>query len=316
MIFIVILSIITLAIASCAAYFSIYGLAAIFSGVFYPVVVMGISLEAGKLAAASYVYRFYNNITFITKTYFIAAIIILMLITSIGIFGFLSMGYQKESLFINQQSQQIDLLHTERAELELFKTENLARKKQIDDDIASLPNNYITGRQRLMKSYGDELAQLRLNIKKYTEQINEKTLRISSLKQTKLVEEVHTGPIIFISKAFSAETEDAVKWMMILIMFAFDPLAVMLTLGVSNAIKQRQISMQPVSNGLSDNTEPPISDPEKIITENVPTDSNIDIALLKKEAMEYAQHSDLPPASIVQQSMLEELVKKKLEKNS
>ena len=80
MIFIIILILTTLAIAGSAAYFSIYGLAAIFSGIFWPVILMGTSLEAGKLVAASYVYRFRDSISRVMKIYLISAILVLMLI--------------------------------------------------------------------------------------------------------------------------------------------------------------------------------------------------------------------------------------------
>lgn len=238
--FIIILILTTLAIAGTAAFFSIYGLAAIFSGIFWPVVTMGSSLEAGKLVAVSYIYRYRDSISKTMKWYLISAILVLMLITSAGIFGFLSMGYQQDTLPLKQQEQQILLLETERNELQNFKKERLTRRKQIDTDIASLPNNYIKGRERLIAANAAEYERLRNDIQLYTRQISEKTIKISELKQKKLISEVHTGPIIFIAKAFSTETDDATKWMIILIMFAFDPLAVALTLGVNHAIQKRK----------------------------------------------------------------------------
>lgn len=237
--FIFLLSLITFSIAAVAAFFSIYGLAAIFSGIFWPVILMGSALEAGKLAAASYVYRYWNSISKSLKIYLISAIFVLMIITSTGIFGFLSMGYQEDILDLKKQEQQISLLEQEKLELEKFKQERLERKKQIDKDIASLPNNYITGRQRLMKSYGPELEQLKKDVELYTKQIRDITLKISEIKQQKIVKEVHTGPIIFIANALSLETDDAVKWMILLIVFVFDPLAVALTLGVNHALMLR-----------------------------------------------------------------------------
>jgi len=240
MIFIGLLLLAAFSIASVAAYFSIYGLAAIFSGWFWEVIAMGIVLEYGKLVAASYVYRYKDTITRKVKMYFISAVLVLMLITSAGIFGFLSQGYQQDTLSLKQQEQRIGLLETERIELEKFKEERINRKKQIDDDIASLPNNFITARQRLLKSFGPELEELKKDIAEYTKQINEKTIQLSQIKQEKLVNEVHIGPIIFISKAFGAETDTATKWLIMMIIFVFDPLAVMLTLGANHALILRQ----------------------------------------------------------------------------
>jgi hypothetical protein len=223
-------------LATVAGYFSIYGLASIFSGWFYEIIAMGIALEYGKLVSASYLYRYGYLESRKGKSYFIAAILALMLITSGGIFGFLSQGYQEDTLSLKQQEQRIALLIEEQQELIEFKEENIERKKQIDKDIASLPNNYITGRQRLMESYGPELETIKKDIASYTKQINDKTLELSKIKQEKLINEVHIGPIIFIANAFGTSTDEAVKWLIFMLIFAFDPLAVMLTLATNKVI--------------------------------------------------------------------------------
>ena len=85
MVFIILLILSALTISATAGYFSIYGLAAIFTGSFWSIVIMGSSLEVGKLMAASYVYRFWDKINFLMKTYLISAIIVLMFITSVGL---------------------------------------------------------------------------------------------------------------------------------------------------------------------------------------------------------------------------------------
>jgi len=240
MIFITLLAFSAFSIAAVAGYFSIYGLASIFSGWFFGIIAMGIALEMGKLVAASYLYRYWNDITRSARMYLFSAIFVLMLITSAGIFGFLSQGYQQDTLSLKQQEQRISLLQHEQEELIDFKNENIARKKQIDDDIASLPNNYITARQRLLKSFGPELEIIKEDIAKYTTKINDKTLKISEIKQEKLINEVHIGPIIFIAKAFDTDTDEAVKWLIFMLIFAFDPLAVMLTLATNKVLIIRQ----------------------------------------------------------------------------
>ena len=265
MIFITLLALSAFSIATVAGYFSIYGLASIFSGWFWAIIAMGISLETGKLVAASYLYRYWNDITKTARIYFFSAIFVLMLITSAGIFGFLSQGYQQDTLSLKQQEQRIVLLQHEQKELVEFKKENIARKKQIDDDIAALPNNYITARQRLLKSFGPELEVIKEDIAKYTTQINEKTLKISKIKQEKLINEVHIGPIIFIAKAFDTETDEAVKWLIFMLIFAFDPLAVMLTLAANKAILMRQ-------KELGINIEVPIVERSVPIAEPEPID--------------------------------------------
>jgi hypothetical protein len=106
MVFILLLVFSTLAVAGSAAFFSVYGLAQIFSASFIPVVIMGGALEAGKLVAASYLYRYWKETSFILKTYLFIAIFTLMVITSLGIFGFLTAAYQTDSIGLKQQREQ------------------------------------------------------------------------------------------------------------------------------------------------------------------------------------------------------------------
>ncbi len=236
MVFVYLLAFGAFFLASVAGYFSIYGLASIFSGWFWEIIAMGCALEYCKLVAASYLYRYSHLETKKGRIYGVSAIIALMLITSAGIFGFLSQGYQQDTLPLKQQEQKISLLISEREELVAFKKENITRKAQVDKDIAALPNNFITGRQRLMESYGPELKTIKIDIASYTKQIRNKTLAISALEQEKLISEVHIGPIIFIAQAFGTDTDQAVKWLIFMLIFAFDPLAVWLTLATNKVI--------------------------------------------------------------------------------
>lgn len=262
--FIIVLMLSALSIAGSAAFFSIYGLAQIFSGSFWPVVIMASSLEAGKLVAASYVYRYWQSISFVMKTYLITAIIILMLITSTGIFGFLSSAYQQDMLPIKQGQQEIVMLTAENVQLNELKVERTDRKRQIDADIAALPNNFITGRQRLLKSFGPELDQLKEDVSSYTIQIRENTTRIHELKTLTLDQETHAGPIIFIAQVFERGVDDTTKYLILLIIFAFDPLAVALTVATNHAIALRAGNTAPQP---TPPTPPPVAKREEEIEE-------------------------------------------------
>jgi len=238
--FIVLLIATTLTIAGSAAYFSIWGLAQIWNAAFWGVIIMATSLEAGKLVTVSYLYRHWYDTGKLLRGYMMGAVLVLMLVTSGGIFGYLSSAYQKDILPLDQMNARVVQLEEQKTEWSVLKGERLDRRKQIDTDIASLPNNYITGRQRLMESYGPELNQIRSDIQYYTEQIQTATTTINELKSKVIQQEVETGPIIFIAKAFDTTIDDAVKWMTILIIFAFDPLAVALTIGANIAIMKRK----------------------------------------------------------------------------
>lgn len=305
MFFIFLLIVTVLAIAGSAAYFSIYGLAAIFSGIFIPVVIMGASLEAGKLVAASYLYRYWDKLTFLMKGYLFSAIFILMLITSAGIFGFLSMGYQEDVLPLQQKEQQIGLLEHEKEEIEGLKSERLERRKQIDKDIASLPNNFVTGRQRLMESYGPELNQIRDDIAQYTERTREITLEIQQLKSQSLEQRAHTGPIIFIAQAFNVSIDQATKWIILLIIFVFDPLAVILTIGANIAVLERSGGRRSlIKQHIEQQHDHPVQ-------EVIQINSGMSIEDLERILDERFSERDLSPEQQIQKTLVEEMLAKK-----
>jgi hypothetical protein len=239
MFFITLLILTTLSIAGSAAFFSIYGLAQIFAGSFWPVVLMASSLEAGKLISASYLYRYWKRIGFLMKTYLLTAIFILMLITSAGIFGFLSSAYQEDMLPLEEMQSQIVLLDDRKVEIERMRQEDISRRSELNQQVSDLPKNYATKREIVRKQIKPELDQIVANLQRYALQINNATELQHELKTKVLQQKVHTGPIIFIAEAFGHKVDDATKWMILLIIFAFDPLAVILTVGVNIAIVVR-----------------------------------------------------------------------------
>lgn len=234
--FIILLLLSTLSIAGSAAFFSVYGLARVFSGAFIPAAIMAGSLEGGKLISASLLYRYWKTMSKTMRNCLIAFVAILMLITSMGIFGFLSNAYQDNVLPYEQHNQQITLLESEKAEAEQLKTERLARQEEINKQIANLPNNFVNGRKRLIDANKAELEQINKDIAQYTTDIREHTTQISKLKGETIQETAHVGPIIFMAKAFGMDVNQATKWLIMLIIFVFDPLAVTLTIATNMAI--------------------------------------------------------------------------------
>lgn len=266
--FIFILIVTVLGIAGCAAYFSIYGLAAIFSGAFAAVVTMGIVLETGKLVAASFVYRFWKKITFLMKTYLIVAIITLMLITSVGIFGFLSAAYQQDVLPLEEMETQIKILDQRKLEIADLKQEQIEQRDKLDAQIAAIPGNHSTNRGKFFDRQKEErdliaatLKRLDLDLLAVTEEHNE--LRTKVIHQ-----KVHTGPIVFIAKALGQPIDDATAWMIVLIMFAFDPLAVVLTIGANIALLDRtKRREEDIVAEEEEVTEQPIEEEEDVVVE-------------------------------------------------
>lgn len=269
--FIIILVLTTLAIAGCAAFFSVVGLASVFSGAYWSTILMGGSLEAGKLVAASLLYRYWSKLSVLMRTYLFAAIVALMGLTSMGIFGYLSDAFQDNMLPYQQNQQQIALLQDEVVQLENLKAERLARSTQINDQIANLPNDFVSGRQRLIAANKDELDQIKKDVAEYTEQIRTNTSRIAELKSEVLQQTSHVGPIIFIAEAFGQDVTQATKWLILLIIFVFDPLAVVLTIGTNIVLEDRR-----KQKGLTRDTPSvfiPLENPDPVdeIIEEVPS---------------------------------------------
>lgn len=239
MLFIILLAFTTFCIAASAAFFSVFGMMQTYSAIAIPILIMGASLELGKLMTASVLYRMWGKLKSL-KYYLMVALFGLMLMTSLGIFGYLTSGYQKDSIPMEQITQK---LQTDKQEIDRL----IARKAEIDQQIAKLPANFVTGRQKLMTSFETELKNISPRIDALQKEIGE--------YQTKKIDtEGHIGPIIYVAKIFNRSPDEAVFWFTLLIMLVFDPLAIALTLATNMAIKHRQESLVV--------TDPPVIAPE------------------------------------------------------
>jgi hypothetical protein len=223
--FIFLTGIITAVVAISAAYFSIYGLALIFAGAFWPVVIMGGALEAGKLSLTSIIYNYWDKLTFLMKWYSIGAVLVLMVITSGGIYGFLSAAYQTDQIPLEQINAKIELLSTE------FKRKN-DRLVQMDGIIASISANYITKRL-------EEKRQQEAERKILSDRINAIEAERLTLSTTKIETQAHIGPIIYMARVFNMSTDDITNYLILLLIFVFDPLAVAMTIHVNMLVDLR-----------------------------------------------------------------------------
>lgn len=227
MLFIVLLAVTTFCIAASAAFFSVFGMMQTYSAIAIPILIMGGSLELGKLMTASVLYRMWGTLKSL-KYYLMAALFGLMLMTSLGIFGYLTAGYQKDSVPMEQINQKLD---TDKKEIDRL----ILRKQEIDQQIAKLPSNFVSSRQKLMTSFEPELKAI-------GPRIDALQIEISEYQTKKIDTEAHIGPIIYVAKIFGRNPDEAIFWFTLLIMSVFDPLAVALTLATNMAIQQRKIT--------------------------------------------------------------------------
>ena len=117
-------------IALCAAFFSVYGISTLFAGAFFSAIVMASSLEIGKLVGTTFLYRYWSKCKGFLKVYLTGAILVLMVITSLGIFGYLSAAYQKSSIEFAVTQEKITNMQDQKT---YYKDKITAAKKRIDD---------------------------------------------------------------------------------------------------------------------------------------------------------------------------------------
>jgi len=217
-------------IAGSAAAFSVYGLAKLFSGAFLSVVVMAGSLELGKLVTASFLYRYWNVINWFQKVYMTIATIVLVFITSAGIFGYLSNAYQGATLEFEKQSTE---LLTIEERIEQLDEDKVFLKEELEQAISELPDNYITAKRKLREEYNPQITQINQELLEY------KTRR-ADLEIELVSTGVDVGPAIYLARTFGTDIDTVVKFFIFILIFVFDPLAVMLVIAYNQALLQNK----------------------------------------------------------------------------
>lgn len=230
-----------------AAFYSIIGLTTIFAGAFWPVVIMGTVLEISKLVSVSWLHHNWTETSRFIKYYMISAIVILMFITSMGIFGYLSRAHIDQQLKMNTGvSAEIQLINNEiRIKEDIIKDIDL-QISVIDKSINSMIEK---GRTRDSLSAADKQRKTRdaLITKKNLEvqALNEiKTKKVRSEGEVKKLE-AEIGPLKYVADFFYGKSDEktvdlAVTYVILIIIFVFDPLAIMLLLAFNHSIRKRE----------------------------------------------------------------------------
>jgi hypothetical protein len=244
-----------LIIAGCAAFFSVTGLGVLFSGASTAVMVMAGSLEFAKLVAATYLKQMWDEIKGFNKWYLTIAVGILMMITSAGIFGYLSNAFQAQSLQLQQVDREIAVHQTkidqntiQITQLSTQITEFNTNQGKILDcgKVNSRLIRSIDNRDKQISKINDKISDLQTENAGETEKINQ--IKISNLDLEKEV-----GGFRFVAEAFGVELKNVVKFFIFLIVIVFDPLAVALIIAFNGMIgekkrKQRKILTEMMEN--------------------------------------------------------------------
>lgn len=218
----------TITVACTAAYFSIYGLSLLFSGAFFSVLVMASALELGKFSTASYLHVYWSGLHAWMRSYMLIAIFVLMGITSMGIFGFLSNAYQKSSLDIQKQQTQMSFLESQRTNL-------VSKIDSLDTQIILIPENTPTAvRQKQIQT---------LTIKKdtFSAELDKLNIQINTDTQKMMGSGVEVGPLVFLAKVTNKSIDEVVTRIIVVLICVFDPLAVCLVLALGSVFQKEDI---------------------------------------------------------------------------
>jgi len=255
----VLIALSALSVSASAAFYSVSGLSKLFAGATLAVIIMATSLEVAKLVTASLLYQYWSKLNKLLRIYLTIAASVLILITSIGIYGFLSAAYQETASKAGNIEAQVTLVETKRdnikSQLEVYNTEKTNIDKAVSDLRAGLSNNVI--------QYTDKNGNVVTTTSSATRKALEKQLDQAIIRQTDLnskvdilneqlfgyeteIVEISTdpelagelGPLKYLSNLTGVSMDRIINWLLLVIIFVFDPLAIALVIAANFAFAQ------------------------------------------------------------------------------
>lgn len=236
-----------LSISAIAALYSLLGLAAIFSAAKLPVLLMGGVLEVGKLVTASWLYQNWRKTPLLLKSYLTLAVVVLIFITSMGIFGFLSKAHLDQTIATGDNTVVIERIEQriEREQRNITDAEKVIA--QLDEAVQILmdfdrirgPEGAIAVRQ----SQKEERAELAQVIDTAQNNIDELEGEKLNLSKEQIALEAEVGPLKYIAELIYGDEakdhfDEAVRWVILLLIFVFDPLAVLLLIAANQSLRE------------------------------------------------------------------------------
>jgi len=248
-----------IALSGVAAYYSIAGLMAIFAAAIIPILIMGSTLEVAKLVVASWLYRSWKTIPMLMKTYFVTALIVLMSLTSMGIFGYLSKAHLDQEVPAGDAVAQLELIDqkiiTQKEIINASRKELSQLDTQVDQAVSR--NTSANGNERSIQIRRTQLKdreRISSDIGKAQAQIAKLSEERSPVASSVRKIEAEVGPIKYIAAMIYGDSTDksslesAVRIMIMLIVFVFDPLAVLMLIAANWQMRQNESPQVPIRN--------------------------------------------------------------------
>ena len=250
-----------LAVSGSAAFYSVYGLSKLFAGASTQVIIMAGSLEFAKLVVASLLYQYWDTINKVLRGYLLTACFVLMLITSGGIYGFLSGAYQTTATQSSLLDKSLMVLEQKQVRFQETKQDLTAEKIQLNTSISDLrvaisnpgQTQYVdkasgqiitstsnTGRKALQKELAITITNrddVNLKIEAIMDSIGRTDMAILD-KEISNESSSELGPLKYLAETTGAPMGKVVNWFLLLIIFVFDPLAIALVVAANMAFAQ------------------------------------------------------------------------------
>jgi hypothetical protein len=237
-----------ISISVIAAGYSIIGLATLFAGAFVPIIAMGSALEVGKLVAASWLYNNWSNqfVPTSLRTYLFFAVIVLIFITSMGIFGFLSKAHLDQVKPTSSNNIKIELIDKQIASQQSIIDRSQDTLNLLDGALEKYVDmEYVTRGLKEREKQKDEREALNIAITNAINEIAKLTENKGNLQLEQDKIEAEVGPIKYIAELIYGDKaedyfDEAVRWVIIVLIFVFDPLAVLLLIAANISLRTRK----------------------------------------------------------------------------
>ena len=248
-----------LSVSTSAAFYSISGLSKLFAGAVFAVIVMAASLEVAKLVIASLLYQYRKSLPLFLKTYLSIACFVLILITSMGIYGFLSAAYQETAAKAGSIDSQISLIETRRdntkEQLSVYTGEKESINKAVADLRSGLANNVIqytnaegvlitttsSSTRRALEKQLDQAIDRQTTINDRVDGLNTKLFEYETeIVEVSINNDVagELGPLKYLSGLTGLPMDKIINYLLLTIIFVFDPLAIALVIAANFAFEQ------------------------------------------------------------------------------
>ena len=216
-----------LLVAGSAAYYSVFGLSKLFSGAMFAVVVMAGSLEFAKLVSSSFLYRYWDRVNKVLKIYMTVGVVVLVFVTSAGIFGFLSNAYQGATVQFEKESTA--LLYKE-DRLEQLSEDKKFLKEELEVAVSELPDNFRTAKRKLREEYQPKINKINTDMMTLKSEIGD-------LKIILVETGIDVGPAIYLARVFGTDVDTVVKFFIFILIFVFDPMAISLVIAYNRILE-------------------------------------------------------------------------------